>query len=169
MAALGGVLDRSLVRKREPMNASSGDIDEDIRSECMKSFRILLNTEPGFMMVLSSQMVISKIAFCLYTSNDKLRTTVAEVLAAVCVISGVVGHRMVLTAFGDFKGFFNERYRFEYLVGSLINADPLGNFECLNLSLFPTYSCIRVSRKQLFRCKKSRCNVRLQNDWHVAY
>jgi len=93
--------------------------------ECVKAFRILLNTEPGFMTIVQNQAIISKIAFCLYTTNDKLRTTVAEVLAAICVISGEIGHRVVMAAFGDFKGFFNERHRFEFLVESLIGVDQL--------------------------------------------
>ena len=123
IAALSGVIDRSLTKKRD----TGSDVDEDIRSECVKSFRILLNTEPGFVTVLSSQMVISKIAFCLHTANDKLRSTVAEVLAALCIISGELGQKMVLTAMTDFKGFYNERSRFEYLVGSLITTDPLAS------------------------------------------
>jgi hypothetical protein len=122
IAVMAGVLDRSLTQTHGGANS---DMDEDIRAECIKSFRILLNTEPGFMTVLSSQMVVSKIAFCLYTTNDRLRTTVAEVLAAICVISHEAGQKMVLTAFGDFRGFYNERFRFEYLVESLITTDPL--------------------------------------------
>lgn len=122
IVAMAGVLDRSLTQKR---GGASSDVDEEIRAECVKSFRILLNTEPGFVTVLSSQMVVSKIAFCLFTTNDRLRTTVAEVLAAICVISGETGQKMVLTAFGDFRGFYNERYRFEYLLESLTGTDPL--------------------------------------------
>jgi diaphanous 1 len=128
---LGGVLDRVLIRRREARSGNTNhnalsDVDEDIRSECMKCLRVLLNTESGFLTVLNSPMVISKIAFCLHTSNDKLRTAVAEILAAIIVLSGEHGHRCVLTAMQDFKGFYNERARFEYLVSSIIGRDAYG-------------------------------------------
>ena len=121
-----------LVRKQRDTSTSAannhGDLDEDVRSECVKCLRILMNTEPGFVMVLRSQLIVSKIAFCLHTSNDKLRNMVAEVLAALCVLSPTTGYRMVMVALMDFKGFFNERHRFEFLVDSIIGSDPLGTF-----------------------------------------
>jgi hypothetical protein len=90
-------------------------------------------------MVLNSPVIVSKIAYCLHTSNDKLRTNVAEMLAAICVLSGEHGYKMTLAAMVtlslchdtddskvDFKAFYNERYRFEYLVQSIIENSSTG-------------------------------------------
>jgi diaphanous 1 len=56
--------------------------------------------------------------FCLHTPNNKLRSHVADVLAAICVMS-LEGHQFVLSAFSDFKQFHEEKFRFQYLVESL--------------------------------------------------
>ncbi|KAI3638636.1 hypothetical protein MIR68_003134 [Amoeboaphelidium protococcarum] len=125
LIAIGTVLDRANgLKVPTKLSRARSDVDEEIRVECMKCMRFLLNTEPGFTTVLTSQLIISKIAFCLHSTNDKLRTTVTEILAALCILS-TEGHKMVLAAMSDFKGFYNERARFEYLVKSIVDEDPL--------------------------------------------
>ncbi len=53
-----------------------------------------MNTEPGYVQVMQVPDLISKIACCMHTSNDKLRMMVAEMLAAICVMT-VEGHKYV--------------------------------------------------------------------------
>ena len=123
LVALANVLDR--VTRKAASGQMLSDTEEDSRAECMKCLRTLLNTEPGFSTVLSSQSIVSKIALCLHTTNDKLRSMVAEVLAALCILSHDLGHQRVLNAMADLKNEIGERERFEYLVESIIGTDPL--------------------------------------------
>ncbi len=46
IAAVGGVLDRVLVRNGDGRNGPESEIEEEIRSECVQCLRLLLNTEP---------------------------------------------------------------------------------------------------------------------------
>jgi hypothetical protein len=94
VSALGGVLDRVLVSNRQQSSEVSSDVEEEIRSECMKCLRALLKTEPGYTSVLRSQLVVTKMVLCLHTENNRLRMTVTEVLAALCILSAE-GHQMV--------------------------------------------------------------------------
>jgi hypothetical protein len=134
ISCLAGVLDSVLVSKRDLYLAraqgvtspTGAELDEDIKAECLKCLRILLNTEPGFVAVLTSQMIVSKIALCLHSANDRIRTTVAEILAAIIVLSGDHGHKMVLVAMQDFKAFYNEQAKFEYLVKTIISDEHAG-------------------------------------------
>lgn len=103
------------------------DLDEDIKYESIRCLRVLLNTEPGFTAVINSQFIVSKMVLCMNTHNDKLRTTVADVLGALCMISGEIGHKLVVNGFMDFKGFYYEKSRFEYLVESIISAGNKGS------------------------------------------
>ncbi|CAG8718635.1 10240_t:CDS:2, partial [Funneliformis mosseae] len=56
--------------------------------------------------------------FCLHTQDNKLRSQVADVLAAICVIS-LKGHELVLSAFSDFRQIYEEKFRFQYLIETL--------------------------------------------------
>jgi diaphanous 1 len=62
---------------------------------------------------------VTHIAYSLHTSSLKLRSLVAEVLAAICVLSLVEGHRLVLAAMSDYRVAHDEAFRFEQLVASL--------------------------------------------------
>ncbi|KAF9967032.1 hypothetical protein BGZ73_000717, partial [Actinomortierella ambigua] len=117
--ALENVLDKSTVRRR---GSRSSDLDETLQSECVQCLRVLMNTEPGFAQVLRSPSLVAHIAYCLYTNNNKLRAKVAEVLAALCVMTPE-SHRLVLVALSDFRVAHEERFRFEYLVETL--ATPI--------------------------------------------
>jgi diaphanous 1 len=59
------------------------------------------------------------ISHCLYTSSNRLRSQAADILAALCVLSLIEGHRTVVSAFSDLRTGHDERFRFEYLVGSI--------------------------------------------------
>jgi hypothetical protein len=111
------------------------DLDTDAQLECVRCLRVLLNTEPGFEQVLGSRTLVAHIAYGTYTASNKLRTLVAEVLAALCVLSAE-GHQLVLAAFSDFRVAHEEKFRFEYLVQSLSDETDEG-FEyrtaCLTL------------------------------------
>ncbi|KAF8945986.1 hypothetical protein BGZ47_001547 [Haplosporangium gracile] len=113
--ALESVLDKTAIKKR---GGKANDLDETMQSECVQCLRVLMNTEPGFNQVLRSPSLVAHISYCLYTTNSKLRTKVAEVLAALCVMSPD-SHRLVLMALSDFRVAHEERFRFEYLVQSL--------------------------------------------------
>ncbi|KAF9131822.1 hypothetical protein BGW39_001281 [Mortierella sp. 14UC] len=117
--ALENVLEKTAIKKR---GGKANDLDETMQSECVQCLRVLMNTEPGFTQVLRSPSLVAHISYCLYTTNSKLRTKVAEVLAALCVMSPE-SHRLVLMALSDFRVAHEERFRFEYLVQSL--ASPI--------------------------------------------
>jgi diaphanous 1 len=63
------------------------------------------------------------VTYSLYTNSHKLRALVADVLAALCVLSAKEGHRLVLHAFADFRVAYSEDARFEYLVQSISVRD----------------------------------------------
>ncbi|KAF9359313.1 hypothetical protein BGX26_012598 [Mortierella sp. AD094] len=119
--ALENVLDKTAIKKR---GGKPNDLDETLQSECVQCLRVLMNTEPGFTQVLRSPSLVAHISYCLYTTNSKLRTKVAEVLAALCVMSPE-SHRLVLMALSDFRVAHEERFRFEYLVQTL--AAPISD------------------------------------------
>ena len=75
--------------------------------------------QPGFNEVLSSPTTITHIAYSLHSSSLKLRTLALELLAAICVLSMVDGHKAVLSAMSDYRITYDESFRFETLVGSL--------------------------------------------------
>lgn len=64
------------------------------------------------------------ISFCLHTPSLRLRREVADLLGALCVISPIEGHQLVLAAFSDFRVEYKERFRFEWLITSLGPIDP---------------------------------------------
>jgi hypothetical protein len=56
-------------------------------------------------------------------TSNKLRTQVADVLAALCVLSLRDGHGIVLAALSDLRVATEERFRFESLVKSIQPQD----------------------------------------------
>ena len=68
--------------------------------------------------MLKSSSLVASIVFCLHTTNNKLRSQVADVLAALCVLS-LDGHKLVVGAFTEFRVIHEEKFRFQYLVDSL--------------------------------------------------
>lgn len=67
---------------------------------------------------MKSSSLVASIVFCLHTINNKLRSQVADVLAALCVLS-LDGHKLVVGAFIEFRIIHEEKFRFQYLVDSL--------------------------------------------------
>ena len=73
--------------------------------------------------MIADQNVITYIAYSLRTASDKLRVHAADVLAALCILSVTSGHKVVLSAFSDFRVHLNETFRFSYLVESIAVED----------------------------------------------
>lgn len=142
MDALGRLL-ADLVGKgsKRPTLSESDNIN---LGEVLKCFRVLLNTEvtlrshscrgiltssaskPGFDCVLKTPEIITHITFGLHSGAYKVRSLAAELLAALCVLSltadgagGGLGHRLVLSAFSDYRIVYEESFRFDDLVGFL--------------------------------------------------
>lgn len=63
--------------------------------------------------------MITHIAYSLHGSSSKLRSLVSTVLAAICIISMIDGHKLVISALSDYRVEYAEPFRFEELVGSL--------------------------------------------------
>ncbi|KAK4704608.1 hypothetical protein P7C70_g1599, partial [Phenoliferia sp. Uapishka_3] len=106
--------------KRVHRKEQQSDEDETVQGECIKCLRVLLNTDLGFTTVLSHQLLITYIAYSLLTPSHKLRSLVADVLAALCVLSLHDGHRIVLAALSDLRVVApDEKFRFETLVESI--------------------------------------------------
>lgn len=114
------------------INHADGQSDEDetLQAECVKCLRVLMNTDVGFEQVVRHPHLITCVAYCLWTPpeapNNKLRTLVADVLAALCVLSQSEGYKIVLAALSDFRVAHDERFRFTYLVESIALADDPG-------------------------------------------
>ncbi|CAG8765575.1 3877_t:CDS:2, partial [Acaulospora morrowiae] len=117
LAALEFVLERYTIGIKKNMSRNT-DHDGRIQSECVRCLRVLLNTELGYNQVSKSSSLINCIVFCMHTPNNKLRSQVADVLAALCVLS-LEGHKLVLDAFSDFRQVHEEKFRFQYLMNTL--------------------------------------------------
>jgi diaphanous 1 len=73
----------------------------------------------GFSQVLTHPNLVTHLTYSLYIPSSKLRALVADVLAAICVLSSDEGHSLVLSAFSDARIAHNEKFRFEFLVDSI--------------------------------------------------
>jgi hypothetical protein len=82
----------------------------------------------GFEQVLTRSELVTCISYCLYANSKKLRAQVADMLAALCVLSMSEGHRVVMAALSDFRVEHGEHFRFEYLISS-IRLDGLDSQE----------------------------------------
>lgn len=67
---------------------------------------------------------MTQIVFCLRLSSLKSKCLVADVLAAMCIMSHE-GHQRVLAAFSDYRITFNESYRFCDLLAVISIHDML--------------------------------------------
>lgn len=127
--ALEGLLSRVTFAR---INHAEGQSDEDetLQAECVKCLRVLMNTDVGFDQVVRHPHLVTCIAYCLWTPpeapNNKLRTLVADVLAALCVLSQAEGYKIVLAALSDFRVAHDEKVRFSYLVESITLVDDPG-------------------------------------------
>ncbi|KAJ9477578.1 BNI1-related protein 1 [Pseudozyma hubeiensis] len=95
------------------------DMSDAILLEAIKCLRTLMNIELGFEKVLGQPNLVNSIAFALRSPSYKLRLQVADVLAALCVLSLEDGHRMVCGALSELKIVSGERFRFAFLVEDL--------------------------------------------------
>jgi diaphanous 1 len=81
----------------------------------------------GFSQVLTHPNIVQFLTYSLYTPSAKLRALVADVLAALCVLSPNEGHGLVLSAFSDARLAHNEKFRFEGLINSIKLPDHPDN------------------------------------------
>ncbi|KAK4684327.1 hypothetical protein P7C73_g5857, partial [Tremellales sp. Uapishka_1] len=95
------------------------DLDEQILAECIKCLRVLMNTDNGFNRVLDRPLLVSLVTFTLHTPSHRLRCQVADLLAALCLLSSVEGGKLILDALQDSHVVFQENHRFEWLLQSL--------------------------------------------------
>lgn len=77
----------------------------------------------GFSRMLVRPALIAALVQCLYLPHNKVRALVADVLAAICVLSLDDGHRLVLAAFSDARIIASEKFRFESFIGSIEAPD----------------------------------------------
>jgi diaphanous 1 len=63
--------------------------------------------------------VVTHISYALHSPLHKLRTLASELLAAICLLSPVEGHKAVLSAMSDYRVMYEESFRFEALIASL--------------------------------------------------
>ncbi|KAH7919532.1 hypothetical protein BV22DRAFT_1075069, partial [Leucogyrophana mollusca] len=122
MAAIASLL-AELVGKGGKRKALTHN-ESTVLLEVIKCLRVLLNTQPGFNSVLSSPTLITHIAYSLHGSSLKSRTLASELLAAICVLSLIDGHKTVLAALSDYAIAYDESFRFESLVSALRISDP---------------------------------------------
>ncbi|CAJ0845171.1 12322_t:CDS:10, partial [Entrophospora sp. SA101] len=162
LEALENILESYTVDIKKSHTRNS-DHDARVQSECIRILRVLLNTEPGYDKVLKSRTLISSIVFCINTRNNKLRSQVADILAALCVMS-LDGHHLVLSAFSDFKQINDEKFRFQYLIETLkgtneIEEDSVSmeyKAACLSLINAIVNSPEEVEERMLLRDEFSR-------------
>ncbi|GAA6035972.1 hypothetical protein JCM8097_005193 [Rhodosporidiobolus ruineniae] len=118
LGALEALLGR-IVQKASEKGAAASEEDKTVQAECVKCLRALMNTDLGFQQVLIHPNLVSLVTHSLYTPSNKLRALVADVLAALCVLSAEEGHRLVLSAFSDARIAHDEQHRFENLLDSI--------------------------------------------------
>lgn len=95
------------------------EMSDTILLEAVKCLRTLMNTELGFDCVLQQPHLVYYIGCSLRSPSLKLRIQVADVLAALCILTLDDGHRLVCAAFSELKIAAEERFRFAFLVESL--------------------------------------------------
>ncbi|SNX82525.1 related to Diaphanous protein homolog 1 [Melanopsichium pennsylvanicum] len=105
--------------EQQAKQAERKEMSDAILLEAIKCLRTLMNIELGFEKVLEQPNLVNYIAFALRSPSCKLRLQVADVLAALCVLSLDDGHRMVCGALSELKVIAGERFRFAFLVEDL--------------------------------------------------
>lgn len=91
--------------------------DSDVHPELLLCFKALLNVNAGRTCVLSNQAWINTFAQSWITRLLKVKTIVAEILGALCLVEG--GHRQVLIAMNHLRDYACERIRFQSVVNDL--------------------------------------------------
>lgn len=132
---------QAVLEKIDRQPRELGDLNEQIMGEVIKCLRVLMNTQVsttspkvdtlaervqvGFVGVLDRPTMVQHIVFCLRTPSPKVRSQVCDLLAALCVMSPDEGHHHVLDAFSELRIAFEDGARFEWLLQSLAEADPV--------------------------------------------
>ncbi|PWN26924.1 hypothetical protein BDZ90DRAFT_261174 [Jaminaea rosea] len=94
------------------------DISDAVIGEVVKCLRGVMNTESGFEAVLARPLLLIHLGEALLTPSHRLRCQLADVLAALCVLSAE-GQRLVLAALAELKVATDARFRFDYLIDGL--------------------------------------------------
>ena len=137
LEGLQGVLER-LTAKRLNRKERHSDEDGTVQLECIKCLRAIMNTEVssvcavpsharttdaraqvGFQQVLTRPSIVTAAVSCLDSGYLRLGVQVADVLAALCIVAGNEGHKLVIDAFADLKLARDEAHRFQTLLDSL--------------------------------------------------
>lgn len=95
------------------------ELSDSVVTECVKCLRGIMNTDVGFEAVLARPTLVVYLAFSLLTPSYKLRSQVADVLAALCVLSFTDGHQQVCAALSELKIATGAKFRFDFLVDGL--------------------------------------------------
>lgn len=119
------------LRKHASRIKTDGDTGQSCLLEAVKCLRAVLNTEvsysitspltaqPGFSRVLTRSNIVESIALCLEGPLFKLRCQAADLLSALCILSPLDGHRLVLDAVADASAANAHRYRLQALIDGL--------------------------------------------------
>ncbi|BGP44533.1 hypothetical protein JCM10450v2_000347 [Rhodotorula kratochvilovae] len=116
--ALEELLAKVALKKADKEAAPPTEEEKMVQVECVRCLRALMNTDIGFQRVVARPALVTSIVFSLYSPSTKLRSLVADVLAALCLLSQE-GHRLVLAAFSDARLDHGEKFRFEWLVNHI--------------------------------------------------
>lgn len=104
---------------------SREDMSDSVIGEVVKCLRGVMNTESGFEAVLGRPLLVVHLGHTLLTPSHRLRCQVADVLAALCVLSAE-GQRLVLAALAELKVATDARFRFDFLIDGLRVDDEGG-------------------------------------------
>ena len=66
--------------------------------------------------MVGAPTVVTHMVYALNSSSAKLRALILELLAAICNVDPVQGHRAVVSALSDYRIMFQESFRFESLI-----------------------------------------------------
>ena len=135
LACLAAQLSRVCLAERQ-----LGDVHEQIVTEVSKCLRVILNTDVslatihlgpavrtdeqnGVARILGHPELIRDTVICLKTPSPKLRIIIAELLAALVVVSHTANQHPMLDGMADASHGLGETYRFDWLVSSLARGD----------------------------------------------
>jgi len=146
LEALEALLDKAAQKPGKDVVVAASEEGKMVQVECVRCLRALMNTDVrpplslslsttfspmltlsscsqiGFSRVVARPSLVTSVVFSIYSPSLKLRSLVADVLAAMCLLSHD-GRRLVLSAFSDARLDHGEKYRFEWLVDRIKVVD----------------------------------------------
>ncbi len=97
-------------------------MDRDCHATCVRAVKALINNTMGLNALLQNKFGVDSLVASLKNPLFRTKTGILEVLAAICLIPPM-GHNLVLNALQTFKERNKEKFRFETLVGSLVDEN----------------------------------------------